>query len=150
MEEPLPYHTQETIKICIVNTRGDSVDFECASSLIVEKIKIAALTHFYRDQLDCLKSCNCYKMVSISKKKTLVDEASIRDEELSNGDIILLLERFPQNQPLDDVINTDTAPKRVTEAMIDEATKNLKPKNMNHKIPEHANSFEVREKNDVF
>lgn len=146
MQDPSPYRTQETVKICIVNSKGDSVDFECATNLPVDEIKITALKHFFPNQLDSPKASNCYKMVSIGRKKTLVDEASIRDNELSNGDILLLLEKFssPQSTSLNDVTNSDSTQTKVTEAMIDEATKNLKPKNMCNKVTEYINSLEVR------
>lgn len=139
------YDTQENLKVCVISSKGETTLVECGTNLSVDRIKLMALTNFIRDQVEALKVVNQYKLVSINKKRSLSGEASIRDENIVNGDTLLLLDRYPvqTKSTFADIINNETAGKGPNESMILEATKHLKPKNLNHQVTENVISFEV-------
>ncbi|XP_015784939.1 ubiquitin-associated domain-containing protein 1 [Tetranychus urticae] len=141
------YDTQENLKVCVISSKGETTLVECGTNLSVDRIKLMALTNFIRDQVEALKVVNQYKLVSINKKRSLSGEASIRDENIVNGDTLLLLDRYPvqTKSTFADIINNETAGKGPNESMILEATKHLKPKNLNHQVTENVISFEFQQ-----
>ncbi|XP_074599336.1 kip1 ubiquitination-promoting complex subunit 2 isoform X2 [Brevipalpus obovatus] len=153
MDDPSPYHAQESIKIDIVFHKGNMTHLECPINWPVDVVKITALGQLRCDQLDCFneggaykllsinKVGSAYKLVSIDKKRALTGKKTLREEEISNGDILLMLE-VTQNDAT--ILSENSNDKKITESMIEEATRKVKPKNMDRKVTEPSNPFEFQ------
>lgn len=144
MDEGPPYNPQNGLKLEIVNSRGETRTIEVTSDLNVDKLKLMALSHFQHDPLASIKMIHSYKLVSILKKKTLIEDATLRDEDICDGDMILLLPRLtnPSPQP-SEAIQKELRGRGPSEGEIIAATANLTPKNMDRKSIELGTSLDV-------
>ena len=126
-----------TIKLELVNERGDSRMFEVSPEILVDKLKIMVLGLYHCvTPLNSNKLSQQHKLVSILKKKQLDDERTLRDEDVADGDIILLLTRCystgSNGTPQDKLLGA----RGPSEGEIIAATANLPPKNMDKKVLE--------------
>lgn len=145
VDEGGSFSSQNTLKLEIVNSRGDTRTIELAADLAVDKLKLMALTHFQHDPLISIKMAQNFKLVSMVKKKTLSEEASLREEEITDGDTILLLPRYCSNNSSQssDPMHKELRGRGPSEGEIIAATANIAPKNMDRKMVELGTSLDV-------
>lgn len=144
VDEGGAFSSQNAIKLEIVSARGETRTIEVTTDLGVEKLKLMALSSFHQDPLTSIKIAQQFKLVSINKKKTLVEEASLRDEEITDGDILLLLPRciLPNTSQMEG-IHREMRGRGPSDGEIATATANVLPKNLDKKMLEPSNSLDV-------
>ncbi|KAI1289725.1 Ubiquitin-associated domain-containing protein 1 [Halotydeus destructor] len=131
------FSLRNTMKLEVITSRGDAMTFEVTSDYPIDKLKMMALANVCRDTLSRVKLCSQYKLVSIGRKKVLSDDAMLRDEEIADGDIILLLPRCSASStPPNENVQKDVRGRGPSEGEIIAATANLPPKNMDRKPTE--------------
>lgn len=161
------------IKLQIVDARGEAFDLEVTPETGIEKLKLIAIGKSMAAATLPASSTECgplvnvnpsfnprplgpasYKLISVDKYKTLVDEATIHDEGLKDGDSLLLLERIPLqdssipgaspdllDKPLGGRDMRATAPSL---QLITEMTAHLPSRNMKRRNPEMSSQLDVR------
>ncbi|RWS22230.1 ubiquitin-associated domain-containing protein 1-like isoform X1, partial [Leptotrombidium deliense] len=144
VEEATAFGAQNVIKVEVVNSKGDSICIDVSPELSVDKLKLMALSNFTQDPLTVVKLGHQFKLVSMNKKKTLIEEASVRDEDIADGDILFLLGRYPLNNKDVDSFQKDTSTQSPSEMEINEATSNIEPKNIHRKVPEFGVSLDFQ------
>ncbi|XP_064458606.1 ubiquitin-associated domain-containing protein 1-like isoform X3 [Ornithodoros turicata] len=122
------------MKVTVITNTGTEWSVDILPEYTVEKLKQMALAHFF-NPLDCVKSSEYYKLISVSQGRTLSDLSSVRAERLSEGDELLLMKKNPV--PVSKVEKpgdpTDEKLYSVDKAAIDYATANIEPLNFDKK-----------------
>lgn len=145
------FDSQNSLKLYIINANGESTEITCFNNTSIDKIKSMAMSCFGLNHYSNLKSASQYKLISMNKKKMLADEASIRDENLINGETLLLLAKYPISSKFGlDSKDSDQIKKGFNESIINEVTKNLIPKNLNYEVNTNEVSFDVSFINHLF
>lgn len=141
VEEAGAFSGNQIIRIEVVNGWGDIFALEITNDLAIEKLKIMALAHFHKDPLMSIKMAQQYKLVSMNKKKSLTEEATVRDEDLSENDVLLLL---PRNTKSEEFSSTSELKSQAPgETEISEATSHLIPRNSSRNVVEFPSNIDV-------
>ncbi|RWS02416.1 ubiquitin-associated domain-containing protein 1-like isoform X1 [Dinothrombium tinctorium] len=144
VEETGAFGCPTVVKIEMVNAKGESVAMEVSPELTIDKLKMMAITSFSNDPLSVVKIGHQFKLISINKKKTLIEEASVRDEDIADGDILLLLSRYPLSNRDVDSFQKEICTQSPSEIEINEATSSVEPKNINRKVPDFGVSLDFQ------
>lgn len=78
------------MKVKVINCLGEEWVVSVYPEITVDQLKQMALVHFFHP-LSCMKISDQYKLVSITKGCRLMDECTIRDENLEEKEELLLL-----------------------------------------------------------
>nr|XP_018910272.1 PREDICTED: ubiquitin-associated domain-containing protein 1 [Bemisia tabaci] len=119
----------QKVKLTVVGLEGHVWTLEVPVNTTVDKLKNSILSRFYNSQ-DSLKSSANYYLVDVAGKKVLNGTCTILEENLSDKDEILLVER--NIQPKKVLPEDERGP---TMEEIEKATKHLVPQNTNGPIP---------------
>lgn len=114
------------MKITVISNTGMEWTVDILPEYTVEKLKQMSLSHFC-NPLDCIKLSEYYKLVSVSQARPLSDHSSVREEEVSDGDEVLLLRRNSVCPSKSD--KPEEGQKPPDKATIESATANVEPMN---------------------
>lgn len=128
------HSSPDIIKVEVVDSRGESRIHEVSVELFVERLKILALKCIQSDSVVSAKTSQHYKLTLLSKNKQLTDECTLREEDVSDGDIILLLPRIPSSAPGEEIQRDVTNVKGPSEAEILDATAGTEVKNFDRRL----------------
>lgn len=122
------------MKVTVISSTGLDWTVDILPEYTIEKLKHMALAHFF-NPLDCVKSSEYYKVISVLQGRTLSDSSSVRAECVADGDELLLLKRstgaVPKAEKPDD---KDDKLRSVDKATIDYATANIEALNFDRHI----------------
>jgi len=144
VEESTNISGQQVIALHVINSNGDNYDIEITQELNVEKLKIMCLSYFQTDPLFSLKIAQQFKLVSIDKNKSLNEESSLKDEDISDGMVLLLLPRLTYKRQTEESLAQEMKIRSPNEEDIMDATKDLASKNLERKMIEISNTIDVR------
>ena len=77
--------------VCAEGSESCLISLPCEAS--VEQLKLMAAQSMQADPLTCVKMLHQFKLVHVGKRRGLRDGCSLREEELVDGDVVLLLQR---------------------------------------------------------
>jgi hypothetical protein len=101
------------------------------------------LTHFQNDPLVSIKIQQQFKLVSIHKNRSLNEDSSLKDEDISDGMVLLLLPRISVKRRPEESLEIEMKNKTPTEDDITDATKDLISKNLDRNHIEISNTIDV-------
>ncbi len=136
-------NVEEVIGLRIINTNGDQYCVQITNDLIISKLKIMCLTHFQNDPLVSIKIQQQFKLVSIHKNRSLNEDSSLKDEDISDGMVLLLLPRISVKRRPEESLEIEMKNKTPTEDDITDATKDLISKNLDRNHIEISNTIDV-------
>ncbi|XP_023227558.1 ubiquitin-associated domain-containing protein 1-like isoform X1 [Centruroides sculpturatus] len=118
------------MKVKVINCLGEEWIVSVYPEITVDQLKQMALVHFFHP-LSCIKTADQYRLVSVTKGQRLLDECTIREENLEEKEELLLLKGRLQPEK-----SEETAEERNQKlhgpmnAEIQFATANISQKNM--------------------
>ncbi len=134
---------EEVIGLRIINSNGDQYCVEITNDLIISKLKTMCLIHFQNDPLVSIKTQQQFKLVSIHKNRSLNEDSSLKDENITDGMVLLLLPRISVKRRPEESLEIEMKNKTPTEDDIMDATKDLISKNLDRNHIEISNTIDV-------
>jgi hypothetical protein len=134
---------EEVIGLRIIDSNGDQYCVEVTNDLIISKLKTMCLIHFLNDPLVSIKIQQQFKLVSIHKNKSLNEDSSLKDEDINDGMVLLLLPRISVKRRPEESLENEMKNKTPTEDDIMGATKDLISKNLDRNNIEISNTIDV-------
>lgn len=144
LEESNETNVNQLIVLHIFNSNGDEYEIEIREELNVEKLKIMCLSHFQKDPLVSIKISEQFKLVSIEKKRSLNEDSNLKEEDITDGMVLLLLPRIPYKGHREESLAVEMQNKSPNEEDITDATKHLKAMNLDRKMIQISNTIDVK------
>lgn len=122
--------TPESFSVKVISLEGNVLGIGVRPDFTIEKIKEMAMKHFYGQ--DIPKPSSQFRLIHSSKFKQLIDAKNVDDQEIYEGDELILVEIRPV--PAKEDLSEETL-KGPTEAEILNATRDLEIQNPPRSMP---------------
>lgn len=131
------------LRIELVDSHGECRIITLPNECTVEQLKIMAVNAFHPDPMTCVKMFHQFKLILLSKRKQLREGRSLREEDVVDQEIVLLLPACQRQSfiPVMEEMQRDVNSRSVgpNDAEILTATSSLEFKNLNRPAKEQGN-----------